>query len=328
VRLTLFGLKGALFYVALIVAFLATPYSNLFFLLLAYLTLQWLSCAVWTPRNLRGVAAELAALEPVEAGRATRVRARLRAGGRSRFQIGVELDFGERRRGYGQADRVAGEAEIDVHVPALPRGVWPVRSARLVSTYPFGVLRARSGLPVEDELIVHPPPVALAPARNGADALGQLVGSPVATTSERQPAALRDYRDGDEARDVHWRASARRGALVVLEQEGTGGAGIEIVLDRRADEAAFERALGQLVALIGVAREAKEVFHLHTQGTSARFGEGQRPWREALRFLASVERLAPDGPEPPPVGPSVVRLPLAEAACTEASTEREVQHAG
>lgn len=322
-RLTRFGLKGAFFYVALVVAFLATPYSNLFFLLLSYLTLQWLSCAVWTPRNLRGVTVELDELEPVPVGAEPIASARLVSPG-ERFQVGVEIDLGGGQQGYGQVDRLVGEARVAVALPALARGVHPVRSARIVSTYPFGILRAFRRLPVDDELIVYPRPLELAPPRSGSDPLAQLLGRP-SDVGERQPESLRDFREGDDVRSVHWRATARRGSLVVLEQEKSAGGGLELVLDRRCAPAELERALARIAALVRWAREAKEVLELHTQGSSARYGDGHRPWRDALRLLATAGVLPADGPEPPPVGPGVVRLPLGDPA--PVAPGAEVQHA-
>ena len=53
--------------------------------------------------------------------------------------------------------------------------------------------------------------------------------------------------------------------------------------------------------------EAKEA--MYSQGLSATFGEGHRPWSEALRFLACAELVASDGPAPPATSPSVARLP-------------------
>ena len=60
---TALGWRGAAFYVTLVGAFFAAPYSNLFFLLLSFLTLLSLLNVWWTTRNFKGVTAEVLEIE-------------------------------------------------------------------------------------------------------------------------------------------------------------------------------------------------------------------------------------------------------------------------
>jgi len=314
-RLTHFGIKGALFYLAMAGTFLAAPYSNVFFLLFSFLTLQWLACAVWTHRNFRGVQAELGTIDPIPSGSAAAVRARVRASGRTRFRVVVELEL---LLADGQVLRVAGEvptvddvAEVQLRLPVLERGLYRVQNVRVRSSYPLGLFVARRSVEAPGELAVYPAPAELVTARSGQEGLSELLGGSASGPGQDQPSSLRDYREGDELRSIHWRATARRGALVVKEWEGGGGEGLELLLERRASRADLERALTLVSALIGLARTNKEVLRLHSQGLQATFGDGHRTWNEALRFLASAEVLPVDGPAPPPVPPSVTRLPQA-----------------
>ena len=306
-RPTRFGLKGFLFYLALAGVFFASPYSNLFFLLLSFLTLQGLWCAVWTPENLRGVTGELEPLEPVPAGAPGVLRARLLAPRRARFQVAVELEVGA-ARARGQADLLEGEQVVALALPALARGIHALGRARITSVYPFGLLRASRPLAVPRELVVYPAPCEAREAHGGAGARA-LLGDALCGAGDLQPAGLRDHRDGDEPRSIHWRASARRGALVVKEWEGGAGQGLELQLDRRCAIEELEDALARISAVALFARENKEVLAVATQDLQASFGSGQRPWSELLRFLAGAECLPPEGPAPPPVSPSVPRLP-------------------
>ena len=310
-RLTPFGVKAGLFYLAMVGAYLAAPYSNLFFLLLAFLTLQWVLCALWTPRNLRGVTTELSALEPVPAGSGQSLCALILAAGRARFQVGVELELDGGRRVSAAVPVVDGAAELSLPLPALERGLHAVRRARVVSSYPLGLFSRRRAIEAPHELVVYPAPAGLGEARSGSEALAELLGAGTAGAGDRQPAGLRDHREGDELRAVHWRATARRGALVVKEWEGGGGGGLELVLDRRCAPQVLEEALALVSALVALARTDKEALKVHTQGLQATFGEGHRPWNEALRFLAGAQTVDASGPAPPPVPPSVLRLPLA-----------------
>lgn len=309
-RLTRFGLKGVVFYLAMIGGFYASPYSNLFFLLLGFLTLQWVLVVPWTLRNMRGVTASVRTIEPTPAGAGQSVRVLVGAPGRVRFQVTIELELEGGEVLVGQADVVDGETSVIVHVPPLPRGLYQVRRGRVASTYPLGLLTVRREIEVPGELVVYPTPIDLAAARGGGDALSEALGECITGAGDLQPSLLRDHREGDELRTVHWRATARRGSLVVKEYEGGGGEGLEVLIDRRCTPAALEQALSTVSAIIGLARSNKVVLAIHSQGLSATFGPNHLPWHDALRFLAGADTLDPGAAAPPPVSPSVTRLPL------------------
>lgn len=310
---TSLGLKAALFYVLLLAAFFAAPYSNLFFLLLTFLTILGLVNVVSNRRNLAGVSGALDEIEPVPAGAGGSVGARLHAGGRRRFALGVRVELEGLDPIESIAGLVEGEARVVARVPPLVRGVHPIKRAFLNSTWPLGLLRSRIPLDAPDALIVYPAPAALADERDGATGAGD-VYTALGGQGFLQPSSLREYREGDELRLVHWKASARRGALVIKEFEGGTGSGFEVVLDRRAGAAAFERALSLLSALALAAREQKEPLAVHSQGFSETFGSGRRPWRELLLFLAATQPLPAGAEAPPQVSPSVLRLPRGGAA--------------
>ncbi len=316
VRLTRFGIKAAVFYTAIVTTYFAAPYSNLFFLLLAFLTLQWIVCAVGTHRNFAGISAELRQPEPVPAGAAAAVRARIVAPGRARFGIVVELELADGTRASAQVAVVDGEAELAVPLGTLPRGVHALRRATVSSTFPFGLLVARRTLAADVDVVVFPRPAELVDARSRAEALAEMLGERASGPGVLQPAGLRDHRTGEELRGVHWRASARRGSLVVREWEGGGGEGLEVVIDRRCDEATLERALAVASAMVALARENKELLAIASQGLDATYGDGHEPWARALRFLAGAGALDAQGPPPPPKSPGVTRLPQALLAAT------------
>ena len=136
-----------------------------------------------------------------------------------------------------------------------------------------------------------------------------MLGSNASSEGDLQPSGLRDHREGDSLRSVHWRASARRGKLVVLEWEGGGGEGLEVVLDRRCSSEILEEALSDLSALVLYAREAKEVLAIRSQDLNVTFGEGHEPFDRALYFMAEAQPIAADGQAPPSTSPTVLRLP-------------------
>jgi len=307
VRPTALGVKAALFYVLLLAAFFAAPYANLFFLLLAFLTIQALTSYVSCRRNLSGVHAIVDELEPVPSDSGAPVAVTVHGGKRTRFALGIRLELEGQPPLVLASGVVKGETRVTGRVPPLPRGVYPVRRASLFTTWPLGLYRLFTPVPAPTELVVYPAPAQLT-GDEGNAGIGDLY-SALGGEGFLQPSALREYRPGDELRLVAWKPSARRGAFVIKEWEGGSGAGHEAVLDRRTDSESLEQALSLLSALAFAAKEQKDLLTLHSQGLSATFGRQRRPWRELLTFLARAEALPADAAAPPPVSPAVLRLP-------------------
>ena len=311
-RPTVLGVKALGFYAVLTGAFLAAPYWNLFFLLIAFLSVLGLLTLWWAFRSLAGVAGELADPGPVPAGAPADLTVRYDAGSRFRPGVHVALVLGGPGREDAGTGDLDGAGELAARLPALPRGIHAIRAARFETDWPFGLLRSRISIAAPPEIVVYPAPAELPGAKGGTGGLSELLGPAASRDGFLQPSELREYRVGDELRRVHWKASARRGTLVVTEWDGGAGDGLEVVLDLRAREEELERALSLLAALALAARDEKELVTLHTQGLSGTFGGNHRPREELLRFLAGAEPLPADAPPPPPASPEVLRLPVRE----------------
>jgi uncharacterized protein (DUF58 family) len=308
IRPTALGWKALAFLAVLTAAFFAAPYQNLYFLLLAFLFTLGAMNAVWTIRNVAGVRGEVAPVGAFPAGTPAPLAVSLAAGSRRRFELTATLDLGAAGRVAARIDVARGDAEAPGEIPPLPRGVHAVRGAWIESTYPLGLVRVRRRIAAQAEIVVHPAPASIPNAPGGGAAgLAAAIGG---TTGANQPSGLRDFREGDEIRAVHWRATARRGRPVVTEWDASVGEGLELVLDRRADDDAFEASLSLVAALALAARDAKERLTIHTQGLSRTFGPGHATWEELLRVLAAAARLPADAPPPPPAATTVLRLPL------------------
>jgi uncharacterized protein (DUF58 family) len=74
-----------------------------------------------------------------------------------------------------------------------------------------------------------------------------------AALGARTPAAddssLRDYRQGDDLRRVHWRSSARRGELMVRQDERSGRRPSSVLLDIPQDPAAAEWSISMAASM-------------------------------------------------------------------------------
>jgi uncharacterized protein (DUF58 family) len=309
IRPTALGWKAIAFVAALVAAFYAAPYQNLYFMLLAFVVALGLMNLAWTLRNSAGVHGEILPIDAFPAGASSPLRVGVDSGSRHGIGLTAVLDLGPHGRAQADFD-AAGRATVLGEIAPRQRGVYAVRGAWVESTYPLGMLRMRRPIAAPREIVVHPAPAAIASAGGGA---GGIAAAIACASGSDQPSGVRDFRAGDEIRSVHWRATARRGRPVVTEWDAGTGDGLEVVLDRRADPVALEEALCLMTSLVLAARESKERLTVHTQGLSRTFGPGHAPWEELLRALAAADRLAPDGPPPPPAATTVLRLPLARA---------------
>lgn len=322
-RPTLFGVRLLAFHALCLGAYFATPYVNLFFMLLGFLSLVLVAAVIASRSSLAGVTVEAPSGGEALAAAGSTPSVTLAIGSettRWRFGLVARLELegpgGDRLTLTGSLPTLAPGARVPLELTATDtvcRGVWRAQRLELSSAYPFGVLRARRREPVALELIAHPAPSPEAAAAQGglfsSLLAAQLGGGSALASSGVQPTSLREHRPGESLRSVHWRASARRGKLVALEWEADETEALEVVLDRRAADPEFERALSDLCAVALAARDAKDLLSVITQGASGAYGEGHEPSAALLRLLAGLQPL-PSGAAPPPAAsPGALRLP-------------------
>jgi uncharacterized protein (DUF58 family) len=183
----------------------------------------------------------------VQAGDAA-ARARL-AGLRFAEQASSELSGGRALR--ARVERTPSTVEVRYTVRAARRGRWTLGPLVVTRGDLFGVVRAPASVGSVAEVAVWPSIVAL-PAPSEA-----LVGEPDrvalgARSPSTDDASLRDYREGDDLRRVHWRSSARRGSLLVRSDERAGMRPVTVLLDQPARPAAVEWSIS-LAASLAVA---------------------------------------------------------------------------
>lgn len=327
VRPTRLGGKALLFHAVLLTTFFAIPYANLFFLGIAFLSVIALCNVAWAAANLYGVAGRVVELTPQPAGSPFRVRVAVTGTERRTHRaVRALVEVGAGRGQSAALDVDANGATLLVDLPPLPRGVHgPVRVC-LESVHPYGLVRARSVVAAPGELVVHPPPCPYDGARGKSlRALeAALVPQGRMAAAEVGTAGLRDWKTGDEVRRVHWRATARRGSMVVREADEADACGLEIVLDRRCAPAALESALSTITSLALLAQERKERLVVQTQGARASCGgvdlASDQSGTDAgslhglLRLLAILQTLPADAPAPPPAAAGALRLPVQRRA--------------
>jgi len=176
----------------------------------------------------------------------------------------------------------------------------PLRFAgfRVSTRFPFGLFLKSLLIEAPGETLVYPAldPVRAAPLGGSGRNLGESRSRSEGRGTEA--AGLRDFRPGDSARSVHWRASARRGLLLVRDREREEKPELDVLLRTRgrpadaAFEAAVRRAASELVAHLDAG------FRVGLASDAERFepGEGHLHRARLLTFLARV------APELPPSG--------------------------
>jgi uncharacterized protein (DUF58 family) len=170
------------------------------------------------------------------------------------------------------------------------RGELRLHGFRVSTRFPFGLFSKSLALDAPESTVVYPAIEAL-------DRRGAARGERLGESARPQPApggevsGLRDFRSGDALRRIHWRATLRRGSLVVRESESDRRGEHEVRLRTRdaapgdAFETAVRRAASEVVAWL----EAGARVALRTDGARFAAEDGAAQRARLLGFLARVE---------------------------------------
>ncbi|MGU3408530.1 DUF58 domain-containing protein [Microbacterium sp. M1A1_1b] len=157
-----------------------------------------------------------------------------------------------------------GTFERAVPVPTLRRGVLDVGPVTGIRADPVGLVRRELVWTAREQVIVHPRTVAIPSTSTGLvrDLEGQ-------ATTDLSPAdisfhAIREYMPGDDPRNVHWKSTAKTGALMVRQFEDTRRSHLVVALGLArtefADDDEFELAVSAAASLGARAiRDGREV---------------------------------------------------------------------
>ncbi len=119
-----------------------------------------------------------------------------------------------------------------IEVPCDRRGLYTFGGSEVEITDPFGFFKIRIGEPTRSTLLVLPRLVNIPQAIIRPDGLnGEGRPHPNMPEQSASVSSVRDYREGDSTRYIHWPTSVRREKLSVRSMEGAPESNWLIVLD-------------------------------------------------------------------------------------------------
>lgn len=314
IRITRVGLWFVL--VALVIGVAAANTgNNALYLVLATILGLLVVSGLWSRTNVRGLAATVEAPGEIYARRPFEIAFTLTNRGiLPRCLLLFTLGTGIAPRLIGMLrsrSSTTGRFELLV----ARRGRFPLRALHVASLFPLGLFQKGMRYPLEVELLVYPelfPAATRRPERTRA--VGEGRRRRVGWGHELH--ALRPFRRGDDPRGIHWKQTARTGAMVYLEREAEEGRRLSIVLDNFAerDESGTTDRFEQLVSEAATAAvdhlaRGFEV-ELIVRGDRVPFAAGPQQHRRLLEALALIEVTAAGGALALATGSVVLRLVL------------------
>ncbi|HEU5223548.1 MAG TPA: DUF58 domain-containing protein [Candidatus Lumbricidophila sp.] len=199
---------------------------------------------------------------------------------------------------------------VRVHYESLPlqRGHWDVGPFELVLEDPFGLARSARRVGAITTLLVVPPVTMLGDSEvSSVGGDGAHLGRSLRRAPSVDQVVVREYRRGDPLGRVNWRATARRGELMVRDEDVIGHQDAYLLLGRRAGQWSQDEVPGvpspyelavETIASIGVhlldhgytvSVEAQDAPNGHS-GAASTYHQQQGP-HSLLVALAMVPRL-------------------------------------
>ncbi|HZD73619.1 MAG TPA: DUF58 domain-containing protein [Actinomycetota bacterium] len=244
-------------------------------------------------------------LRPVRASVGSRIAVTIRLQNLSRLETGVLLLEDHLPFQLGPPARfvvpgIGGDGREMLHYDfaAGARGRYTVGPLVVRLSDPFGLAQVTSELAGTSEVIVHPRVESLpAPALGGELASASTTKVRHLFSQGDEFYTTRDYRDGDDLRKVHWRSSAKRGQLMIRQEERPWQARALIALDLRrgahrgqGGQASFERMVSVAASIaVRLGASGYELALIADDGQQVRPGGASDQATAVLDFLASVE---------------------------------------
>jgi len=178
------------------------------------------------------------------------------------------------------------------------RGVYELKALQAATSFPLGLFKMPGKRKLRERVLVYPSYKRLerfeVPHGRNYQPGGLPVASKVGESCEFF--GTREWREGDQPKDIHWLSFARTGQLIVREFQEEYFVRLAMVLDiearSRRDEAIFERALSTAAAIADVLARQEYVVDIFAAGPEVfhfQAGRALAHFENILEILACLE---------------------------------------
>lgn len=174
------------------------------------------------------------------------------------------------------------------------RGLYKFDAFQITTRFPFGLFAKSRTEPSVCEVLVFPETRSVQLPRANGQRQGNTLTQKVGRHGEFF--GLREYRDGDDRRSIHWRSSARSETLLVREYEDESQRRISLLIDNalplghsEKDEQALEDAISHCASLAQAYLERGYALQLIARGTLVPFASGEMQTQRILKALALLK---------------------------------------
>ena len=224
-------------------------------------------------------------IEPAQVPLGSPMRGQITLGQDGRLPAGILLledtvprELGNRPRFLVDKADLSWRREVEYPLLGRVRGRFATGPLRVRTTDPFGLVQLDRQFVATTEVMVTPQVVPLPAIRTvgGAGSTGEARPHRIGVIGQ-DDVLVREYRQGDDVRRIHWRSTARRDELMVRREEQAWDPSASIVLDSRAAAHAGRGMHNSIEWAISAA--ASIALHFLDDGFSVEIYEADGPMR-------------------------------------------------
>ena len=224
-------------------------------------------------------------VEPAQVQLGSPMRGRLTLGQDGRLPAGIVLleesvptELGTQPRFLVDRPDLSWRREVEYPLLGRVRGRFRTGPLLVRTTDPFGLVELDRQFTATSEVLVTPQVVPLPAMRSagGAGSAGEARPHRIGVVGQ-DDVLVREYRQGDDVRRVHWRSTARRGDLMVRREEQALDPSATIMLDSRVDAHAGPGMYNSLEWAVSAA--ASIAVHFLSDGFAVEVYEADGPLR-------------------------------------------------
>ena len=222
-------------------------------------------------------------IEPAQAPLGSPLRGRLTLGQDGRLPAGILMledavpaELGNRPRFLVDKPDLSWRREVEYPLLGRVRGRFTTGPLLVRTTDPFGLVQLDRQFVATSEVMVTPQIVPLTALRSagGGGSTGEARPHRIGVVGQ-DDALVREYRQGDEVRRIHWRSTARRGELMVRREEQAWDPSANLILDSRIGAHAGRGVHSSLEWAVSAA--ASVALHFLDEGYSIEVFEADGP---------------------------------------------------